>query len=194
MKNCWLHLPLPQIAVVSYSPTDNLALKCVQVWIRSNLQWICICLRLQMTTESYPAIINIWCSQKHNLKYHWIVLCRGSDPALLCRSVASQSSAIAIYRSSDTNICDRNFPSKEKKGSWISVWPLGISEYVSLTAFHSVFCDSLPLQKINRDIVRIDECLWSTDIFVVGARDEWFCFMRLELHLVDKAYGCPEWW
>lgn len=48
------------------------------------------------------------------------------------------------------NVCDRNFPLKEKKGSQISVWPLGISGCVSLTVFHSVFCESLPLRKIKR--------------------------------------------
>lgn len=46
------------------------------------------------------------------------------------------------------NVCNRNFPLKEKKRSQISVWPLGISGYVSLTGFHWVFCDSLPLQNI----------------------------------------------
>lgn len=48
------------------------------------------------------------------------------------------------------NVCNRNFPLKENKRSQISVWPLGISGYVSLTVFHWVFCDSLPLQNINQ--------------------------------------------
>lgn len=172
MKKCWLHLPLPQIAVVYYSPTDNLALKCVQVWVRLNLQWICICLRLQMTIESYPEIINIWCSRNHNLKYHWTLLCYRSDPVLLC-SVASHRSSIEICRSSDMNVCNRNFPLKEKTRSQIPVWPFGISGYVSLTVFHCVFWDALPYKNWNRDIVGIDECLWSIDISVVGTGDEW---------------------
>lgn len=114
--------------------------------------------------HSYPEIINIWCSRNSNLSSNIVEqFSVTSDPVLLRRSIACHSCSIEIDRSCGLNVYNMNFTLKERKWSEVSVWPLRISGYV--------YVSFLPF--VNpRDIVGVDECLWSTDISVVGTSDK----------------------
>lgn len=73
-----------------------------------------------------------------------------SDPVLLCRRIASRSCNIEVYRSCDLNVYNNNFPLKEKRGHR---YQFGHSEVVGMSVllcFPSVFCHSLPLEKIKQ--------------------------------------------